>query len=46
MVPPMRYWRSFARRRGWVEYRAAGDVMDLRVEALFTDDERGWCDGQ
>ena len=35
-----------AARRGWVEYRAAGDVMDLRVEALFTDDERGWCDGQ
>lgn len=35
-----------AARRGWVEYRAAGDVMDLRVEALFTEDERGWCDGQ
>jgi hypothetical protein len=35
-----------AARRGWVEYRAAGDVMDLRVEAMFTDDERGWCDGQ
>lgn len=35
-----------AARRGWVEYRAAGDVMDLRVEALFADEERGWCDGQ
>lgn len=35
-----------AARRGWVEYRAAGEVMDLRVEALFTEDERGWCDGQ
>jgi hypothetical protein len=35
-----------AARRGWVEYRAAGDVMDLRVDALFTDTERGWCDGQ
>lgn len=35
-----------AARRGWVEYRAAGDVMDLRVDALFTDEERGWCDGQ
>jgi hypothetical protein len=35
-----------AARRGWVVYRAAGDVMDLRVEGLFTDEERGWCDGQ
>ena len=35
-----------AARRGWVEHRAAGDVMDLRVEALFTDEEKGWCDGQ
>ena len=35
-----------AARRGWVEYRAAGDVVDLRVDALFTDEERGWCDGQ
>jgi hypothetical protein len=35
-----------AARRGWVEYRAAGDVVDLRVEALFTETERGWCDGQ
>ena len=35
-----------AARRGWVEYRAAGDVMDLRVEALLTEDERRWCDGQ
>ena len=32
--------------RGWVEYRAAGDVMDIRVEALFTEEERGWCSGQ
>lgn len=35
-----------AARRGWVEYRAAGDVMDLRVDALFTPDERRRCDGQ
>lgn len=35
-----------AARRGWVGYRAAGDVMDLRVEPLFTDEEREWCDGQ
>jgi len=35
-----------AARRGWVEYRAAGDVMDLRVDALFTDEEKGWCSGQ
>lgn len=35
-----------AARRGWVEYRAAGDVMDLRVDALFTEQERRWCDGQ
>lgn len=35
-----------AARRGWVEYRAAGDVMDLRVDALFTDEERRWCDAQ
>ncbi len=35
-----------AARRGWVEYRAAGDVVDLRVEGFFTDEERGWCDGQ
>lgn len=35
-----------AARRGWVEHRAAGDVMDLRVDTMFTDDERGWCDGQ
>lgn len=35
-----------AARRGWVEYRAAGDVMDLRVEAWFTVEERGWCDVQ
>ncbi len=33
-------------RLGLVEYRAAGDVMDLRVDALFTNEERGWCDGQ
>jgi hypothetical protein len=35
-----------AARRGWLEYRAAGDVKDIRVEDLFTDEERGWCDGQ
>jgi hypothetical protein len=35
-----------AARRGWVEYRAAGDVVDLRVESLFTEVERGFCDGQ
>lgn len=35
-----------ASRRGWLEYRAAGDVVDLRVDALFTDTERGWRDGQ
>ena len=35
-----------AARRGLVEYRAAGDVMDLRVDALLTNEERGWCDGQ
>ena len=35
-----------AARRGWVEYRAAGDVVDLRVESLFTEIEKGWCDGQ
>jgi hypothetical protein len=35
-----------AARRGWIEYRAAGDVVDLRVEALFNLEERGWCDGQ
>jgi hypothetical protein len=35
-----------AARRSWVEYRAAGDIMDIRVEALFTDEERVWCDGQ
>ncbi len=35
-----------ASRRGWVEYRAAGDVIDLRVDAWFTDEERGWCDGR
>jgi len=35
-----------AARRGWVEYRAAGDVVDLRVEGLFTERERGLCDGQ
>lgn len=35
-----------ASRRGLLEYRAAGDVMDLRVDALLTDEERRWCDGQ
>jgi hypothetical protein len=35
-----------AARCGWVEYRAAGDVVDLRVDRLFSDEERGWCDGQ
>jgi len=35
-----------AARRGWVEYRAAGDVMDMRVDARFTDEEKGWCNGQ
>jgi hypothetical protein len=35
-----------AARRGWVEYRAAGDVMDIRVEGFFTDAEKEWCDGQ
>jgi hypothetical protein len=35
-----------AARRGWLEYRAAGNVMDIRVDGLFTDEERGWCDGQ
>ncbi len=35
-----------AARRGWIEYRAAGDVMDLRVEALFTAAERGMFDAE
>jgi len=35
-----------AARRGWVEYRAAGDVIDLRVDPLFTDEERKLCDAQ
>ncbi len=35
-----------AARQGWVTYRAAGDVVDLRVEELFTEEERGVCDGQ
>lgn len=35
-----------AARRGWVEYRAAGDVMDVRVDGFFSDEERVWCDGQ
>ena len=35
-----------AARRGWLEFRAAGDVMDLRVEHLFTDHERSLCNGQ
>lgn len=35
-----------AARHGWIGYRAAGDVMDLRVEAWFTNEERGWCNGQ
>lgn len=37
---------QLAARRGWVEYRAAGDIMDLRVDALFTDNEKGECNGQ
>lgn len=37
--------RQAAQHR-WIGYRAAGDVMDLRVEAWFTNEERGWCDGQ
>ena len=35
-----------AAQRGWVVHRAAGEVMDLRVDAWFSDEERGWCDGQ
>lgn len=35
-----------AARRGWVEYRAAGDVVDLRIESLFSDKERELCDDQ
>ena len=35
-----------AARRGWVEYRAAGDVVDLRVDPLFTEAERKLCDAQ
>jgi len=35
-----------AARRGWLEYRAAGNVMDIRVDGLFTDEEKGWCRGQ
>lgn len=35
-----------AARRGWIEYRAAGDVVDLRVGGLFTEEERGVFDGE
>jgi hypothetical protein len=35
-----------AARRGWIEYRAVGDVIDLRLDALMTAEERSWCDGQ
>jgi hypothetical protein len=34
-----------AAQRGWIEFRHAGDVVDLRVEALLTEEERGWCLG-
>ena len=35
-----------AARYGWIEYRKAGDIMDIRVDGLFTETEREWCDGQ
>lgn len=35
-----------AARRGWVSYRAAGEVMDVQVDAWLTDEERRWSDGQ
>lgn len=35
-----------AARRGWIEYRSAGDVMDLRVDGFFTEEQREWCDGR
>lgn len=35
-----------AARRGWIEFRQAGDVLDIRVQRIFTDSEREWCDAQ
>lgn len=31
---------------GWLDYRAAGDIMDLRIDGLFTQDEKDWRDGE
>lgn len=31
--------------RGFVEYRAAGDIMTLRADLQLTDEERTWCNG-
>ena len=35
-----------AARRGWVQYRAAGDVQEIRLDGWLTDEEKGWCHGQ
>ncbi len=35
-----------AARRGWIELRTAGDIIDLRVDPLFLPHEKEWCDGQ
>ena len=34
-----------AGRRGWIEYRGAGDIIEIRVDALITEQERECCDG-
>lgn len=35
-----------AARHGWLDYRAAGDVVDIRPKCLFTPEELELCDGE
>ncbi len=35
-----------AAQRGWVQFRGVGNIIDLRLPALFTQTEQRWCDGQ
>ncbi len=37
---------KLAARRGWIEYRGVGNVVDIRLRNLLTPDEQRWCDGQ
>ena len=39
-------WVQKAARHGWMDYRAAGDVVDIRPKRLFAPHELELCDGE